>query len=103
MRFKEPAAPYRLTSTARPPNDRPVWASVNEWRTASPKVVVLSLPPFFVPFAVELGPATEAALRSLFFATGLGAYFGGMVGATLEHLDDEHQPPPRRVGTANGE
>ena len=48
-------------------------------------------------------PATEAALRSLFFATGLGAYFGGMVGATLEHLDDEHQPPSRRLGTANGE
>ena len=63
----------------------------------------LSLPAFFVQFAVELDPATEAALTSLFFATGLGPYFGGMVGATLEHLDDDHQPLPRRLGTANGE
>ena len=56
--------------------------------------VVLSTHAMFVQLAVDLDPATEAALASLFFATGLGAYFGGAVGATLDRLDDEHQPPP---------
>lgn len=54
----------------------------------------LSTPGFFVQHAVEFDPASEAALTSLFFATGFGAYLSGAVGEKLERLDDDNQPPP---------
>lgn len=48
---------------------------------------VFLAPTYFAMFFIELDPATEAALTSLFFATFTGAYLGGMVGATLEQRD----------------
>ena len=59
---------------------------------------VLSAPAFSAYLFIQLDPASEAALTSLFFATFTGAYFGGMVAATLEHRDraDDAQPKPIR-------
>ena len=49
--------------------------------------MVILAPTYFAMLFIELDPATEAALTSLFFATFTGAYLGGMVGATLEQRD----------------
>lgn len=65
--------------------------------------VFLSTPGFFVQYAVEFDPASEAALTSLFFATGFGAYLSGAVGEKLERLDDDNQPPPNHLVAPNGE
>ena len=65
--------------------------------------VVLLMPASYVQFAVELDLAIEAALTSLFFAVGFGAYLGGMVVAKLDYLDDENQPPPRNLIPPDGE
>ena len=48
---------------------------------------VFSAPTYFAMFFIELDPATEAALTSLFLATFTGANLGGMVGATLEQRE----------------
>ncbi len=65
--------------------------------------VFLWVPALFVQFAVEFDPASEAALTSLFFAAGFGAYLVGGVAETLERLDDENQPPPKDLIAPNGE
>ena len=60
---------------------------------------VLSAPAFFACLFIQLDPASEAALTSLFFATFAGAYFYGTVVATLEHrdrADDGSTEPMRR-------
>ena len=48
---------------------------------------LLFAPAPYVMYSIELAPASEAALTSLLFATVTGAYYGGMVSATLDPRD----------------
>ncbi len=82
-------------------------ATIWRWRPQQGVFMVacafLWVPGLLVQFAVEFDLASEAALTSLFFATGFGASLSGAVGATLERLDDENQPPPKYLIAPNGE
>ena len=81
-------------------------ATMLRWRPRQGVLMVgwvfLWVPALFVQYAVEFDLASEAALTSLFFATGFGAYLTGAVGEKLERLDDENQPAPNHLVAPSG-